>query len=482
MTSQQTLKNENLQNTSEKINHIFALQQDHRIHVGPSTFRQRKSKLKKLLSYILTHRSEIQEAVYKDFRKPSVEVDLSEIYVVIAEIRHAIRHLNSWMRIDRVSPSRALIGTKSFIRYEPKGIVLIISPWNFPFMLALGPVVSAIAAGNCIIAKPSELAPNTSRFIARMIADLFDENEIAVVEGDKSVAHELLKLPFDHIFFTGSTPIGKIIMQEAAKNLSTVTLELGGKSPIIVDETADLDDAVEKISWGKFFNAGQTCVAPDYMLIHRKYYDKALKLFERQIVHFYGKETGDHQSSRDYARVINEHHFKRLREWIEEAVREGAHINTGGIFDEEDRYVSPTIMTNVSLKSTIMQEEIFGPVLPVFPYDDLNSAIKLINDRPTPLALYIFSKNSANIRKTIEGTSAGGSCINDVVIQFMHQNLPFGGSNHSGFGKSHGYFGFKEFSHQRAIVRQTRFSALKLLYPPYTRKVQKLVDWVLKYL
>ena len=276
-------------NNADEIQRVFSLQQANRMHTGSSTCRERKGKLRKLLDYLLSHREEIQKAVYEDFKKPPVEVDLSEIYVVIAEIRHALRHLKRWMSIDPVTPSRAMIGTRSFIKYEPKGVVLVISPWNFPFMLAMGPVVSAIAAGNGIILKPSELAPHTSNLIARMIDELFDEKEVAVFEGDKSVAQKLLKLPFDHIFFTGSTAIGKIIMQEAAKNLSTVTLELGGKSPIIIDDSANLKDAVEKVSWGKFFNAGQTCVAPDYLLIHQKHYPEAIALFKQQINKFYGQ-------------------------------------------------------------------------------------------------------------------------------------------------------------------------------------------------
>lgn len=469
-------------NHPDEIDLIFTSQQLNRIHINRSTYKQRKEKLKKILAYLLKHRDEIQEAVYSDFRKPAVEVDLSEIYVVIAEIRHALRHLKRWMRIDTVPPTRALIGTRSFIKYEPKGCTLIISPWNFPFMLAMGPLVSAIAAGNCVVVKPSELASHTSSLIARMLGELFEKEEVAVIEGDKAVAQKLLRKPFDHIFFTGSTAIGKIIMQEAAKNLSTVTLELGGKSPIIIDETANLNDAIQKVSWGKFFNAGQTCVAPDYMLIHRKYYAEALELFKNQIARFYGEEARKHQSSRDYARIINDRHFDRLQEWTNEAIALGGEIITGGIFDNVERYISPTVIDRVPMDSTLMKEEIFGPILPVFPFDNLEEAIDMINERPKPLALYIFSKKRENIRKVINETSAGGSCINDVVIQFMHQNLPFGGSNHSGFGKSHGYFGFKEFSHQRAIVRQSAFSPLKLFYPPYTPKVRKLVNVLLKYI
>ncbi|HKJ45388.1 MAG TPA: aldehyde dehydrogenase family protein [Balneolales bacterium] len=466
---------------SEEISRVFDLQRVNSFKVNQTKAKERIAKLRKLQKYIISHKKDIRKAVYDDFRKPAEEVDLSEIFVVTAEIKHAIRHLKSWMKPQKVEPTMPMLTTKSYIIYEPKGISLIISPWNFPFNLSVGPLVSAIAAGNCVILKPSEISPNTSRFIAKMIDELFHEDEITVFEGGKGVAHQLLKKPFDHIFFTGSSAIGKIIMQEASNNLSTITLELGGKSPVIIDETANLKDAVEKITWGKFINAGQTCIAPDYLFIHHSRYDKFTRLINKKLNNYYGETAESKRENKDFARVINERHFDRLTDILEQSLKEGARIIAGGEFDKAEHYIAPTVISNVSLNTPLMKEEIFGPILPVLPYRTLDDVISIINSRPKPLALYIFSKNKKHIRKIISQTSAGGSCINDVLVQFMHQNLPFGGSNYSGFGKSHGFFGFKEFSHQRAILRQSRFSPFKLLYPPYTKRVRTLINLVMKY-
>jgi aldehyde dehydrogenase (NAD+) len=466
---------------SEEISRVFDLQRVNSFKVNQTKAKERIAKLRKLHKYIISHKKEIRKAVYEDFRKPQEEVDLSEIFVITAEIKHAIRHLKSWMKPQKVEPTMSMLTTKSYIVYEPKGLSLIISPWNFPFNLAVGPLVSAIAAGNCVILKPSEISPNTSRLIAKMIDELFHEDEIAVFEGGKSVAHQLLKKPFDHIFFTGSSAIGKIIMQEASNNLSTLTLELGGKSPVVIDETANIKDAVEKITWGKFINAGQTCIAPDYLFIHHSRYDTFTQLINKQLNSFYGETDEKKRENKDFARVINERHYDRLKDILEQSLKEGARLIAGGEFNKSEHYIAPTVISNVSLNTPLMKEEIFGPILPVLPYRTLDDVISIINSRPKPLALYIFSKKKKHIRKIISQTSAGGSCINDVLVQFMHQNLPFGGSNYSGFGKSHGFFGFKEFSHQRAILRQSRFSPFKLLYPPYTKRVRTLINLVLKY-
>lgn len=464
-----------------EVSRIFNLQKANSFRVNQTSAKERIAKLKRLHAYILKHKKEIRKAIYVDFRKPAAEVDLTEIFVVTSEIKHAIRHLEDWMSPQKVRPTLSMVTTQSHILYEPKGVSLIISPWNFPFNLAVGPLVSAIAAGNCVILKPSEISPHTSRFIAKMVKDLFDESEIATFEGGKDVAQKLLKQPFDHIFFTGSTSIGKIIMQAAAQNLSTITLELGGKSPVVIDETADLDDAVDKVTWGKFINAGQTCIAPDYLFIHHKLYDDFMVKVQDKIKAYYGDNESIRKENKDYARVISEHHFGKLVTMLEQAVQDKAEVVIGGQYDKSEYYISPTIITGVSLDTPLMQEEIFGPILPVLSFQTLDEVISIINSRPKPLALYIFSKNKEHTKKIITQTSAGGSCINDVLVQFMHQNLPFGGSNYSGFGKSHGFFGFKEFSHQRAILRQTRLSPFKYLYPPYTKRVKSLIKLVLKY-
>jgi len=466
---------------AENIAQVFERQQKHSFTINQTSAKIRIAKLKKLRNYILKHKKDIRQAIYDDFRKPAPEVDLTEIFVVTSEIKHAIRHLKEWMKPQKVQPTLPMVTTKSHILYEPKGLSLIISPWNFPFNLAIGPLVSAVAAGNCVILKPSEISPNTSHFIAKMIREIFEEDEVAVFEGDKEVAQKLLEQPFDHIFFTGSSAISKIIMKSAARNLSTITLELGGKSPVIIDETADLNDAVDKITWGKFINAGQTCIAPDYLLVHHNLYGAVLERIQKKISDYYGDSELKRKESPDYPRVINRHHFEKLIKLMGQAVEDGAEIIIGGAYDKADHYIAPTIITGVTMDTPIMQEEIFGPILPVIAYQTLDDVISIINTRPKPLALYMFSKKDDHIYKLISQTSAGGSCVNDVLVQFMHQNLPFGGSNFSGFGKSHGFFGFKEFSHQRAVLRQTRFSPFKWLYPPYTKRVKTLIQLVLKY-
>lgn len=471
-----------LSDMQQQIHSAFKSQKENKYRVGNTLASERIEKLKKLLTWIQSNKQAIRDAVYADFRKPAPEVDLQEVYVTILEIKHAVRHLKKWMKPKKVSRTLQLINTRAWIRCEPKGVVLIISPWNYPFLLAVGPLISAIAAGNCIIMKPSEISPNTSHLIREMVEELFSANEVAVFEGDKEVATELLKEPFDHIFYTGSSVVGKIVMKAAAENLSTVTLELGGKSPVIVDETADIPDAAKKIVWGKYLNAGQTCVAPDYLLVHDSVSQRFLEAMNSEIKKMYGESDAARRQSSDFARIINFGHFDRLKKMMEESEQEGAGIEIGGEIDGSENYIAPTILTGVGLDSPLMQEEIFGPVLPVIPFKTLIEVIDIINSLDKPLALYIFSKNQKNIDHIMSYTSAGGTCINDVVVQFFHENLPFGGINNSGFGNSHGYYGFKSFSHERAVVKSNRYSFLKLIFPPFTGKVRKLIDFMLKYL
>lgn len=460
---------------------VFNVQVDNRWNISQTSVLERIAKLKSLENWINNNKQFIRDTVYKDFSKPVVAVDLTEIFPVLAEIRHTIKHLKKWAKPHRVKRTMALITARSWIQYEPRGIVLIIAPWNYPFNLIITPLISAIAAGNCVILKPSELAKNTSTLISKMIEDLFPKNEIAVMEGEKEVAIELLKKPFDHIFFTGSTAVGKSVMEAASKNLSSVTLELGGKSPVIIDETANLADAAQKIVWGKFMNCGQTCLAPDYLLVNESVLPKLISQLKHYIKKFYGAENSDWQTCPDYARIINKRHFQRLSRILDETVQSGAKIELGGDLNETEKYIPPTVLTNVKPESTIMDEEIFGPILPVLTYSTLNEAINLIRSKPKPLALYIFSKNQQNIDRVLKDTSSGGVCINDTVIHFSQINLPFGGVNTSGIGRSHGFHGFKTFSNEKAVVKHNRFSTLKLMYPPYTKRVRRIVDFVVKY-
>ena len=463
------------------IESVFTSQVNNRWNISRTSAKVRIAKLKKLENWIVKNKQSIRDAIYKDFRKPAVDVDLTEIFTALSEIKHAVKHLQKWLRPHRVKRTMALITAKAWIQYEPRGVVLIIAPWNYPFNLLIAPLVSAIAAGNCVILKPSELAKNTSHLVSKMAEELFQKNEIAVFEGKKDVSTELLKKPFDHIFFTGSTAVGKIVMEAASKNLSSITLELGGKSPVIVDETANISDTAQKIAWGKLLNGGQTCIAPDYILAHESILPQLLEELKIVIQKFYGKTDQEITAPSDYSRIINKRHFRRISQVLDETIKSGAILKIGGVLNNTEKYIPPTILTNIMPESAIMEDEIFGPILPILTYDKIDYAINLVRSKPKPLALYIFSKNQQNIGRILSETSSGGVCINDTVIHFSQTNLPFGGVNASGMGRSHGFHGFKTFSNEKAVVKHNRFSLLKLLYPPYTKRVQKMVDLIIKY-
>jgi len=467
---------------SSKIDAVFSAQTDNRWAVARAPVKERIEKLKQLERWILNNKQRIRDAVYNDFKKPATDVDLTEIFTALTEIRHAVKHLKKWAKPHPVKRTLALITTKSWIQYEARGLVLIIAPWNYPFNLVVVPLISAIAAGNCIVLKPSELASHTSSLISAMIGELFPENEVAVFEGEKEVAIKLLKRPFDHIFFTGSTAIGKKVMEAASKNLSTITLELGGKSPTLVDETANLDDAAQKVVWSKFMNCGQTCLAPDYILVHKSVHKDFVEAAKKALDKFYSTSAEELELSNDYARVIDKNNFKRLSTMLDGALEKGAVLEVGGKLNSDEKYIPATVLSNVSLDSPIMEEEIFGPLLPIITYEALQDAISIIKSMPKPLALYVFSKDQKNIDMVLSDTTSGGVCINDTVIHFSQSNLPLGGVNASGMGRSHGFFGFKTFSNEKAVIKHHRFSILKLMYPPYTNRVKKLVKVVLKYL
>jgi len=406
-------------------------------------------------------------------------VDLTEIYPVTGDIKHTISHLRRWMRPQHVNTPLSLMGSSSWIHYEPKGVCLIISPWNFPLNLTFGPMISAIAAGNCVMLKPSEHTSHISQVMADMIADLFDPKEITVVQGGIESSKALLELPFNHIFFTGAPSIGKVVMAAAAKNLTSVTLELGGKSPTIVDETANIKTAAKRIAWSKCLNNGQVCIAPDYIYVHESKKDELIEEINSNIKKMYGDTIGQSES---YCRIVNNKHFNRVKSYMDEAMNHDVKIEGGGKMDGDQDFIEPTIISNVNAEMDLMLHEIFGPLLPIMTYTDIDVALNKINKREKPLALYIYSRKKKNINKIINETSAGGTCINHSAIHFFNNNLPFGGVNNSGIGKAHGKYGFEAFSNARAVLKQwSPISAIELMAPPYTDLKQKMIDLSIKY-
>jgi len=465
--------------SSGEIERIFNLQQAHQFTVAKTNAQERKEKLKRLHKAVLARKQDLRDAMYADFRKHASEVDLTEIYPVTGEIKHSVRHLSKWMRPHRVKTPLSLLGSSSHIHYEPKGVVLIISPWNFPVNLTLGPLVGAVAAGNCVMVKPSEHTPHTSAAMKSIIEDVFDENEVAVVEGGIATSQAVLALPFNHIFFTGAPAIGKVVMEAASKHLASVTLELGGKSPTIVDETANVSAAAKRIAWAKFTNNGQICIAPDYLFVHENKKDEFLDKFRENIESFYGKDA---QKSDDYARIVNNRHFERLSRYIDDAKEKGATVALGGRTEGNEDYIEPTVLTDVDPSSAVMTEEIFGPILPMYTFKSLDEPIAMINSKEKPLALYIYSKSNQNIERIIQNTRAGGTSINHSAVYFFNNNLPFGGSNNSGIGKGHGFFGFEAFSNARGVFKQVLpFSAIDLMTAPYNKFKQMLIDLSIKF-
>ncbi|MFD2914993.1 aldehyde dehydrogenase family protein [Psychroserpens luteus] len=465
--------------TDNKYSNLFEKQKAHQLTIGKTTYKDRIKKLKRLQVAIeKTYKQELRDALYKDFKKPQLEVDLTEIYPVVDEIKFISKHLKSWLRNQKVDTPISLLGSSSWIKNESKGVCLIISPWNFPVNLTFGPLVSAIAAGNAVILKPSEMTPHTSKVMSKIVSELFNENEVALIEGEVEVSQELLKLPFNHIFFTGSPQVGKIVMKAASEHLTSVTLELGGKSPVIVDDTSNLDKAVKKIIFGKFLNAGQTCIAPDYVLINESIKSEFIKSFKKHLKDFYSEDVSNSDS---FGRIVNQKHFERLNGYLEDAKFRNASITIGGNSEEKENYIEPTVVFDASEDSELMQNEIFGPILPVKTYTSISEVLDYINSKEKPLALYIFSSNKKRINEIINNTRAGSTCINHNLLQFLNHNLPFGGSNNSGIGKSHGYFGFLEFTNQRSVLKQHTLGAVDLLTPPYTNFKQKLVDLTIKW-
>ncbi|WP_405573778.1 aldehyde dehydrogenase family protein [Winogradskyella sp. Asnod2-B02-A] len=458
---------------------LFYKQYKNQYTIGNRTYKQRIKTLNALQRAIeKTYRAQIQEALQKDLGKPVVETELTEIYAIIGDIKHAKMHLHQWMRRQSVSTPISMLGSSSYISYEPKGVCLIISPWNFPFNLTFGPLVSAIAAGNTVIIKPSEMTPHSSDLMSKIIADVFSEDQVALVQGEVEVSTQLLKLPFNHIFFTGSPNVGKIVMEAASKHLASVTLELGGKSPTIVDKTANIDKAAKKIMWAKFLNCGQICVSPDYVLIDEGIKNQFITACKKWLQTYYKDNP---KTSDSYGRIVTDKHFDRLSAYLENAKTLKATFEVGGETDSASKFIEPTIISDLKPDAKLLEDEIFGPILPIVTFNNLDTAITYIKSKPRPLALYIYSKSKANTKKIMNNTRAGGTCINNSVLHYANHNLPFGGVNNSGIGKSHGFFGFKAFSNERSVMKQHTFGVTELLFPPYSGFKEKLARLTIKW-
>jgi len=460
---------------------IFTSQQVTALKLRKGNLANRKSNLRKLRSWIHANREAIQQAIYSDFKKPAGEVDGTEIFHVLAEIKNALANLDTWAAPKKIDAPITFLGTRSYVKAEPKGTCLIISPWNYPFSLAAGPLVSALAAGNTAIVKPSEFTPHTSALIKKMVESLFTPNEVFVAEGDASVSQHLTSLPFDHIFFTGSPTVGKLVMKAAAENLTSVTLELGGKSPAFITNNARLHEAAERIAVAKFINCGQTCIAPDYILVDEKITADFTKALANHIQKRFTSSNESLQDSQHYTRIVSKKHWLRLNELLQDALDKGAQLVYGGNVRESDLFFEPTIITNVSENARLAKEEIFGPILPIFTYKKLEEAIAFVNAKPKPLSLYIYAQNKAEQNSIIQQTSSGAVCINDSAVHFLNNHLPFGGVNNSGMGSTHGYYGFLAFSHLKPVMKQRNgLTSIKPLYPPYTNFVKRAMNWLLR--
>ena len=433
----------------------------------------RKETLIKLLNAVIVHENEIIQALHDDFKKPAFEAVLTETSYVIVEIKDTIKNLKNWAKPKKIFPSLLNFPSKDYIYKEPYGKVLILAPWNYPFQLALCPLIAAVAAGNQVVLKPSELTPKTSEIIVKIIHKVFDKNHVEVIEGGVEVSQKLLSERWDYIFFTGSVAVGKIVAKAAAENLTPITLELGGKNPCIIDETANLKLAAKRIAWGKFVNAGQTCIAPDYILIQKNMKTHFVNFLKEEITKAYGENPTE---SPDFARIINAKNWQRLVNMIEPGK-----VIFGGQSHAKDCYIAPTLVEENSLETPIMEGEIFGPILPILTYENESDIDSVIAKHEKPLALYVFSENPSFHKQIIQNHSFGGGCINDTMIHFANKRLPFGGVGHSGMGAYHGILGFDTFSHQKSIVKKANWLDLSLRYAPYKDKlpiIKKILKWL----
>ncbi len=462
---------------------LFEAQKVRSLLFRSQSVTQRRARLAKIERWVVANRTAIIKAVQADFYRPEVEIEITEIIGVLSEVRHAQAALRQWSRSKLVDAPLHYLGTRTYIRYEPKGVCLILAPWNYPFNLCLAPLVSCLAAGNTAVIKPSEYMPHTGTLVAQMINELFSPDEVAVVQGDAATSQELLRFPFDHIFFTGSPAVGKLVMKAAAENLASVTLELGGKSPCVVDGTGSLAIAARRIAFGKFFNNGQTCIAPDYLLIPERYEQVFVELLQQEIRSLFGQGSAVDQQSTDYARLVNQRHFDRINELVKQAKAEGAQVLQSTAPDRVTRFYPPTLLLHSPLRTRVLEEEIFGPILPVISYRTDDDVLAFINSRPKPLAMYVFSSRQA-FRKRLERETSGGALVfNDCLLQYTHPNVPFGGVNNSGIGKAHGQFGFQSFSNEKPVIKQMPVWAnTYFFHPPYTPLKRKLLDFLLRWI
>lgn len=448
------------------IQQLYQLQQENRRAQATSSVKHRISLLKKLKQEIQKQETAITEALQADFQKPAFETILSEVIVVYKELNLFIKNLEKWWKPEKVKSGFLNFPSSSYIYHRAYGNVLVIAPWNYPFQLAINPVIAAFATGNTVVLKPSELTPNTSQILVKIIQSVFKEEQIAVVEGDKDTAQELLDLKWNYIFFTGSVPVGKIVHQAAAKHLTPVTLELGGKNPCVVDKSAKIALSAKRIVWGKFLNAGQTCIAPDYVLVEKSIKPQFVKALKQEIIAAYGKNT---EASTDYARIINGKNFERLTAMINEKK-----VVFGGQTDAATNFIAPTIIDEPNLESEIMQGEIFDPLLPIISYEKEAEILSIINSYPAPLAAFIFTENKNFAKNLFKKFPFGGGVINDVVVHFVNDKLPFGGVGNSGIGAYHGKHSFYCFTHQQSIVNRKTWIDVPFRYAPFGNKLKWL--------
>ena len=468
-----------MNNDLSKIKGLFSSQLEKHSSLAKSTHGDRKQKLKRLLDNFMSMEQEAIDALSLDMKKSPTESIISEVLGVKAEADFAIQNLKKWMRSKRVPSPSTILFTSGWVRPEPKGSILILSPWNYPILLCLNPLIAAIASGNTAVIKPSEFTPASGAFLKKLIERTFDPNEVAVVLGDEKTAIELLSHPFNHVMFTGSPSTGKLVMSAAAKHLSGVTLELGGKSPVIVDNSANISETAWKLAFYKFANAGQTCTAPDYILCHESKKDDLVSGLRENFKSFFSGNDGGPSS--DYCQIVNTTHFDRIEGYLENAKGMGAKVVAGGNTDRSKRFIAPTVLCDVSIDSLVMKEEIFGPLMPIVTYKTMDEAIGFINKREKPLALYLFSYNKKNQKRLTEETSSGALVFNDCVIHHTNPHLPFGGINNSGLGSYHGKYGFDAFSHEKAILKSSAWSPFRLMLPPYTKRKHSLVNMIKKF-
>ena len=462
---------------SDFLQNIFDAQGENRWKIAQTSVKERIAKLLKLRKAIETRQQEFYDAVWADFHKPKTEAWLTEVYPALQEIDHTVNHLPDWVEDKDGSWSFLFPLNSSVSHFEPKGRVLIMAPWNYPFLLFISPVVAAIAAGNVVIAKPSHKTPHVAEVLESIIKEVFPQNEVAVVQGaGAEIGDQLLALPFDHVFFTGSPNVGAHVAEEAAKIHAGITLELGGKSPVIVLDDVKIKDAAKKLAWGKCLNAGQTCIAPDYMLCPRRLMQPLANAIADNIKKMYGNTDEARRNSEIFVHIVESRSVERHQALIEDAIAKGAKAILGAQFSPEDienRYTPATILTDVTADMRIMESEIFGPILPMIAYDSLEEAIAFVQARPKPLALYIFGKSEVNINEVIARTTSGSTCVNHCILQIANNSVPFGGVGMSGTGNYHGIYGFKTFCHERNVMRQSALDTMQFLYPPYHKGNEK---------